>query len=704
MLVLHLAIKHPIDEIKAHNKNLLKVLEISHYAYELCNGATVASNPPSFKLNQIHNITANALGFKSLAAMQAYFQNNKTIHFVEIDHPSIKTQILKLSNLTNDYADFITNHYVEYLIDSGLLVNQDRLITDINTEQPLEKYLPMLRYFKAAPLLLPIKKIVEASLSFTLLNIGLELTTQSKFSLSGWINVFTMNNLIPTFIKNISSDITEFEVKINLLFGGRPRTSNFLEILSYLNNDNGYYTVYSELNKTSQLPQDWKLVNDDISEQHIKIRLAERSLALFKDFTHLSTQRNMLYDAYGIADKLKEIKKDAIAANIFEATDYFLTTCFNHLKDLNPILHYDNLESMLSVRDESVNELSWRRHITDYAEVLISTAKGFFESATIQGKPLSLDQLYFNDFGFMMFETNDDVYVSIKSHGFEKKFSPYNFSIFFNLFVNLLLLRSEVIRNEGRKHLLSMCFVMLNLAKQPSQLPVFNDLKTLFDLDLLEDALNLALGKFELIEYKAQHLLGAGREFSQGAMNERHFYALTAEGFGSETMLLGLIREKMEHSINAEQLLQTLMSFKIDSTVVYGYGASEFTVCDHYSEFPPYSVGRVKTKTVSSQIETATLGQGSTPLVNAYSNDVALIREVATARNTPLYDLSELLLWVSGLFKAYSYTHIKKLISQFRDVNSILFVLLDYALNMKNTHSAENCFKTLRVRLENELS
>lgn len=88
-----------------------------------------------------------------------------------------------------------------------------------------------------------------------------------------------------------------------------------------------------------------------------------------------------------------------------------------------------------------------------------------------------------------MFDFEDGIEVSMPMRDFYRTFTAYDFSIFFNLFVNLLTLKSELMRNQGMKHMHAMSFVMLHLACKLIQFPVFAQLQNLFDLQALKDSL-----------------------------------------------------------------------------------------------------------------------------------------------------------------------------------------------------------------------
>src|SRR5690606_13410552 len=123
------------------------------------------------------------------------------------------------------------------------------------------------------------------------------------------------------------------------------------------------------------------------------------------------------------------------------ATEYYLSTCRHHLKDLNPVLHFNKLEAFLSVRDPSVNELCWRRQVCDYAENMINAAKFLFEDYIVTKQELDLKKVFFNDFGFLVFYLKEDITFSIYSLGYSITLSPYNFSIFFNFLASILYIK-----------------------------------------------------------------------------------------------------------------------------------------------------------------------------------------------------------------------------------------------------------------------
>jgi hypothetical protein len=467
-----------LTQLKAHSRNIKKVIDISFQAYLLSTNKLKINSILDLKINEIHNLSAFILGFKSFAALQAAFSKSPLIAVKKINEDKIAIELSNLLKCDLEIAKFITKNISYYMVESELLRERDS-----ESHGALKPYLPMLKYLNVKGFSKQMRMVVENSYTFVTRNLeSKELSIESEYPFIGWINVCILNNIFNRLSVN-ENNPKDVKILVKDLFGGSPRMSQLEDILVYLTQPQrigvGYYSVDESIDEI-QLSEDHL-----ITGLQIKINIEERSLAIIQKFEHQSVKETVVYDSYGIKDLFNKYKEDVNKAKIFEASDYFLTICFNHLQDINPIIHLNTLESMLSVRDESVNEISWRLHVTDYAEALILASKQFIEELVDNKDDIDVNRCYFNQFGFLMFESSKPIKINLLPL-VNKPMSDYDFSIFLNLFLNLLIVISTNKSKVRSRHLESISTVMFGITKELVKLDQFKPLSLLFDLRIME--------------------------------------------------------------------------------------------------------------------------------------------------------------------------------------------------------------------------
>lgn len=685
MLALNSAISSSIDTIKDHGKNLSKVIAISNQAYHLIQQNNTVELP--IKLNQIYEITAHAVGFKTLASLQAHVSQNKAVLSAQLDVDAVVSTLTSLVDMEVEKSIFIAKHIVEYITKSGLMVVPNHDTPKYMSE--LWLYLPLLRYVHVSDFHPILRDVVKNSFTFEFANAELsDLTTSMNFPLSGWIDLCVMNNMLPGMQSHIHAQLDTANIYYSDIFGGSPRLSchadseNFLAQPSALGTD--YFRVIRTYNDNIFIPTPDQLSKGitikDIKLNHpllLKFAIGSRTKNLFLDYSKITVQRDMLYDLYGFKPKMDAVIQSIANVRIFEASEYFLKTATTHLKALNSVLHHDNRESKLQVRPEVVNELSWRVHIVDYAEQVIELAKSFVRDMVVnQDEVLDLEKIYFNDFGLLMFAFDSDVEVQLPKKWFHQTFTPYNFSIFFNVFANFLITQSDLTTKVHNKHLTTMSYAVFQVAKELMSFPIFQTLNGLFNLDTLQDAIYLSINRLDMIDNRISHYKFEGELTTGTNKHSKSIYLITVDGLRYETLFLGLVHQYRTKKLDLSGVIRRVMLGEIESV---------FTLSETESYLP--KVGNFFGLPYNLDSRKATY-QDHIQLMEKYHQD-----------SLGRYDLSKVVIWLVELMQAEGYVASKKIIDAIhsQDINQLmgsmssveLITLLGSTIN-KQTKSAWN--------------
>lgn len=674
MLVLNSAASSSIATIKDHGKNLSKIIAISNHAYHLIQLHTVEL--PIIKLNQIYEIMAHAVGFKTFAALQAHVNQNKPVLCAQLDVKAVVATLVQLTQAVPDKANFIANHIAEYLEKSGLIVTPNDHTPIFMSE--LWTYLPLLRYLNVSAFHPILRGVVKDSFTFEFSNPELsDLTTTMSFPLSGWIDLCVMNNMLPSLKSHIHAGIDTASIYYGDMFGGTPRLSNHADSETFLAQSSalgtGYFRViptYRDNNALNPTPEQLSkgITIKDIKLDYpliLKLAIGDRTKNLFLDYAQINVQRDMLYDLYGFRQKLDDVIGRIKDVRIFEASEYFLLTATQHLKALNGVLHHDNTESKLQVRPEGVNEISWRVHIVDYAEQLINLAKTFVQSAVVnQDEVLNLEKLYFNDFGLLMFAFDSDVQVNLPNRLFNQTFTPYNFSIFFNVFANQLLALSSLTEKAENKHLTTMSYAIFEVAKASMQFPLFQTLSSLLNLDLVQDAVHLSIKQLDLITNRISYYKFDGDLTTNGIKTPRSIFMMTVDGLRYETLFLALMRQYQSDRVTLTDIVRRMHQANLEVDFALSKNESYLPRKANYFGLP-----------ISMDPEQAT-----------YHDHAQLLeKHTDTLMNI---DLSDLVIWLVELMQIEGYVVSRKIINELAtegaksQINPQFKVLLEFALEL----------------------
>lgn len=648
MLVLNSAVSSSIATIKDHGKNISKVIAISNNAYHLIKQSDAIELP--IKLNQIYEITAQAVGFKTFASIHAHVNQKQAVVCAQLDVNTVAVTLVSLTGAAPEKAEFIAKHIVEYIIKSGLMSVPNDETPDYMGE--LWLYLTLLRYLNVTPYHPILRDVVKGSFTFEFANPELtDLSTTMNFPLSGWIDLCVLNNMLPSMQTHIHTQVETASIYYGDIFGGSPRLSSHADSENFLAQSSalgtGYFRIIRTFNDNAFAPTPDQLSQGitikDIKLNHpllLKYVIGSRAKNLFLNYSQITAQRDMLYDLYGFKPKMDAVINRIADVRIFEASEYFLKTATTHLKALNGVLHHDNTESKLQVRPEGVSELSWRVHIVDYAEQVVELAKSFVRDAVVnQDEVLDLEKIYFNDFGLLMFAFDSDVEVQLPTKLFNQTFTPYNFSIFFNVFANFLIAQSELTAKSNKKHLTTMSYAVFQVAKESMQFPIFQTLNQLFNMDVLQDAVHLSINRLDLIENRVSHYKFKGELTTGTETKPESISMITVDGLRHETLFLGLMHKYLADRVTLADIVRRVQSADIEVNFALSETESYFPRIGNFFGLP-YGVDP-KSATYNDHIQL--LGKHQDSLAN--------------------FDLSELLIWLVGLMQEEGYVGSKNIIN-----------------------------------------
>lgn len=714
MLVLNSAVVPTLADLKAHCKNLLKTLEIAHYAFIVSDDDFGLGIPHfSLKSSHIQELLAAALNFKTFAAMQAKikdqgmeFQERSSLNAdnelsIPFDHPpELRYRLTHLIGTDNiKYVSFLSKYFVDYMLMANIAQNKPSSGSQTHVEGDLDKYLPLLKYLRVQPFSRVMRKVVEESYTFVLSNIAINksrLTVHDHFPLDGWIEIAVLNNLIEESAEGFYAGYNSIKLPTHIFFNGSPRISQRKDIYDFLGSTSRIGSEYFRLSddvlswsqKTFSLDLNSTQASDHkVSDYELVFELQVRIKAIMQDFTphivanHIKNGTYKLgYDLYQIDSMMQQLTPQVVSARICTSTEYFLSTCKHHLKDLNGVLHLEKEEALLSVRHPSLNELSWRREVCDYAQNLVNAAKYFFKQCVQGVDELDLSKIYFNDFGLLMFDYDQDIVTHMYSLGREVKLSPYNFSIFFNLFAGTIFIKSEKIAASESKHMLSMSYLMLLLTKRLSQVPAFGFMAEMLNLDEFQSVLMVMIKRFDLIESKIEHGYADLRESDGGKLKTKRIYTLSPESLQHESLLLFMLKKHFGSEISLFELVDMLKTFDYaDDIVLKKHG--KVVVDKVHGNIIPMN---------DSSIDANAIGMdGHTKMLE---------RIAARMKDGELLNFIEVLHWLAELISQCSYTEVKQALNELKNSNSHLYTILAYVLNKKgNYRFNEDSFKEISL-------
>lgn len=648
MLVLNSAVSASIAQIKDHGKNISKVIAISNNAYHLVQQSDASEL--SIKLNQIYEITAHAVGFKTFASLQSHVNQDKAVVCAHLDVQTVAATLVALTDAVPDQAEFIAKHIAEYILNSGLMTLPDANTPDHAIE--LRLYQPILCYLNVKPFHPILRNVVKDSFTFEFGNPLLEdLSTEMNFPLSGWIDLCVLNNMLPNMQSHVHAEMNTASIYYSDIFGGSPRLSNHADSENFLAQPSALGTDYFRIVRTyNQFPfiPAPEQMKQGFSPKDIKLEgplllkyvIGSRAKNLFLDYAQITVQRDMLYDLYNFKQTMDKVIQNIGDARIFEASEYFLKTATTHLKALNGVIHCDNRESKLQARPEGVNELSWRVHIVDYAEQIIELAKSFVrDMVTNQDEVLDLEKIYFNDFGLLMFAFDSDVEVQLPKKAYNQTFTPYNFSIYFNVFANFLIIQSDLTKKAENKHLTTMSYAVFQVAKELMHFPIFETLNKLFDLETLQDAIHLSINRMDMINNRVHHFKYEGVLTTGSKKKSQSVSLISTNGLRRETLFLGLLRQYQADNLDLSGVIRR---------VVYGEMETDFTLTETSIYLP---MAENFFGLPSGMDAKKATHQDHIQLMEKYQQD-----------SLGRYDLSELVIWLVELMQAEGYEASKKII------------------------------------------
>lgn len=709
MLVLDSAAVPTIADLKSHGKNLLKTLEIAHYAF-IVSDLNHGNGIPHFSIKSSHiqELIAVALGFKTFAALQAEikgngmsFQSRKPAKSSEeplliLDHSDLCSRIMSIVGIADEnYGNFLSKYFMDYLVMSGTTLDGSLFALEPNKDNGLSKYLPFLKYLRVSPFSAPMRSVVENSHTF-IYGYGVieknTLNTKDHFPLDGWIQIAILNNLLEESVDGYRAGYNLIKLPVHIFFQGTPRLSQQEDIFNFLESTSRIGSEYYSLKKEDEI---WNIIpqkedeDSKVAEYELIFEIQSRLKAIINDHVSDVASDTKSYSTYlmhggnyQLEMLLSSFTPTVVLANIYEATEYFLTTCKNHLSDLNPVLHLGKEEALLSVRHPSVNEISWRRQVCDYAQNMLNAAKYFFTQCAVGLDELDLNKVYFNDYGFLMFDYDHDIEFYMYSLGHRITLNALDFSIFFNLFANVIYVKSEKITKPESKHMLAMSFLMFQLTKHlSSKTPALKFMGEVFDLNEFEEVLNVLLKRFDLVESKVEYGYIHFSETTKESQKTGLIYTVYPQGLAEEAALLTLLHKNHSEGLSAINLIKMLKGFSTGDEI----------------KLPsPDKTQIYEAKTSPINMKMGLLESLVTMKMEDY---LEVLQDLSAAsEDGQVIGFGDVLLWVSNLFARTSYTKISESLKELKEVNENMYTILSYVLGKKNNQTFdENSFKEISV-------
>lgn len=685
MLVINSATVSSIADLNAHSKNLLKTLEIAHQAY-IVSSLDFGSGIPPFALKNSHvqEFIAATLGFNTYAAMQSKVKTDGiALSLKDFNKDKLSERILKtVGHVHHSYAEFLADYFNEYLSEALLVIEPPVFGTELPTSTQLSKYLPMLRYLTVKPFSLAMRNVVEDSYTFNFSNGGKEdvkLRTDHRFPLDGWIQVAILNNLIEQSAEPFLAGYEQVEVPTCDFFYGSPRLSQRHDIYNFLSTTNRIGTEYYQLSddvlmwhkKHAWIGMIKNEYEEKVSNYKLIFDLLPRTKAILQNYVPKVVEDyvfngtfSMSYDLYEIQDIMDKYTPQVIDAKIYEATKYFLEVCRNHLKDLNPVLHLNKTEAFLSVRNPTVNEICWRRQVCHYAENMLNAAKYIFSDYIVTEEELDLKKVFFNDFGFLMFDLEKDITFYIYSLGRKITLSPYNFSIFFNFLASLVYIKFGKLDKKDDPSLVALTYLRYLTLKDLLPHPSFKHLADMFDMELIEDAMNLAIHKFDAISCRFEHINAEVETAKEGSQSQKTLLTVCPKSLGYEAILLRGY-QLCHPEIKGMELIKKLKGHRLEDTVEVR--------------------NTVKNKLKLNKLTVIPLDGAEyfydLDFKSRESHLGALSAFQKYVKKSEVFDFGETLDWLAEKLSGGSYTAKKEAIAEIEEINPALYALLNYLLN-----------------------
>lgn len=679
MLVLNSAVVPTIADLKSHGKNLLKTLEIAHYAF-LISEIEFAQVVPHFAIKSSHvqEFISATLGFKTYAALQAKIKEVgiKKIEFEAYDTEGLGDRIKKITGYAGTrYSHFLADYFNEYLTESGVVIAGPKSAVVVNELHPLFDYLPMMQYLHVAPFSIAMRGVVENSYTFGI-NTNFndeELDGTHRFPLKGWIQVAILNNLLDECAEPYQAGKQKVKLPTSTFLYGTPRVSQRKDIFNLLSSTSVLGTEYYKLSENvlkwhkkqvEGLEADFKVSDFQLTFDmlpRIKLLLQNHVPSIVTDYK-FNGSYPFAYDPYNISLLMDNFTPKVINAKIYEATEYFLDVCRNHLKDLNPVIYLEEDEANLSVRDKSVHELVWRRQVCDYSDNLINAAKYFFKTCCATSEQLDLKKVFFNHQGFLMFDCDHDIEFYLYYLGRKLTMHPYDFSIFFNLFSACLYLKYESMGKGNKDHIFSVVYLNFLLMKELMSIPVFSVLEEIFDMEMLEEICNLALRRYDQIACRFDHNHSVISLVKDGKPEQLNVFSVCPKGsledalllygykmFYPETDALSLIEVLKDRHSSAEMIM-----VRQGSKNTFVLMKNNRIVLDAHPEY-----SEIKTNSRESHIN-------------------AISKLAAQHKNSMVLDFTEVMAWVKDRFDRYDFAKLDTALKDLNDTNPSLYAILSH--------------------------
>lgn len=709
MLVINSAVVPTIADLKTHGKNLLKTLEIAHYAFIVSDKDNHGHGIPhfAFKSSHVQEMMAIVLGFKTYAALQNMikeygidFSSSAHRDMKESSEAAIKRALsLRITNLAGTdnllYGNFLGKYFIDYMLQSKIIQNNSIFTLEPVHRIDLTNYLPLLKYLRVQPFSTVMRKVVEDSYTFNLMNAPLdhkELSTADHFPLSGWIQVAVLNNLIEESVDGHLAGFELIKLPVQMFFLGTPRISQKTEIFNFLESTSVIGTEYYVLSEEKKIwtitPQKEK-EDTKVGEYELIFELMSRLKAIINNQSPVVATDAKSYNPYlmrggnyQISAWMNELTAHVVKARIYEATEYFLTTSREHLSDLNPVLHLEKTEALLSTRHATVNELVWRRQVCDYAENMVNAAKYFFSQCAVGLDELDLKKMYFNDDGFLMFDYDHELEFYMYSLGRRVKLSPLDFSIFFNVFANVIYAKSEQITKLESKHMLSMSYLMfLLLEKIIANIPSLRFMQEIFMHDEYSEIFNVLLRRFNLVESKVEYGYIEYTEILDDTKKTGVIYTTYPQSLGEEYTLLSLLYKNHRKELSALSLIENVKGYSIGDDLKIGSPDKTKT---YEAMCRPIEIN---TEKMNSAIEIR------------IDEQVEILRDTAAyGEDGEIMSFFDLMSWLTELFHKTPFAKTKAELDKLKEDNCNMYVILNYALNQKGwTRNNKDTYKEISV-------